>query len=57
MRWLLLALLGLVACQGERPCKCGYGRAEDGLCYPVQDPDGTPACASKDTADTADTAG
>ena len=53
MRWLLLALLGLVACKGERPCKCGYGRAEDGLCYPVQDPDGTPACASKDTADTA----
>ncbi|GEM_PF-5874338 len=53
MRVLLCMLIWLSACQTDRPCKCGYGRAEDGLCYPVEDPDGTPACQS-DTADTGD---
>ena len=53
MRWAPLLLLGLLACNADRPCQCGYGRAEDGLCYPVRDPDGTPACQA-DTGDTGD---
>jgi len=48
---LLPVLLWLGACQSDRLCKCGYGRAEDGLCYPVVDPDGAPACQA-DTGDT-----
>lgn len=52
MMWTLLMLLSLYGCADDGPCKCGYGRAEDGLCYPVQDPDGSAACPGTDTADT-----
>ena len=54
MRWTIVMLLVLSGCADDDQCKCGYGRAEDGLCYPVQDPDGSAACQAKDTADTGD---
>ena len=49
-----MLLMGLAACGSDQTCRCGYGRAADGLCYPVENPDGTPACQPSDTGDTAD---